>query len=275
MLTAARHRWSASKLLHASPGTLLEHTVHTRPEILGFVTAPYFCADWTPAERIEHYIEHIGCLETFGPCFGFATDESVELMQLDLIGPAYHVVLDKPIWFHREGVLVLNLFRDNVRMFSLAFALSKRPAELTALIGAIQGRNLDGILEEYRVLTKAACGLRPRDLLIELFRTLCRQIGVLQIHAISDACRAHRSPFFGPVQELSLNYDEVWTDRGGIPLNRAFFTIPVERQVREVMNIPSNKRAMYRKRYALLDELEARMSAGLRNARPIRRPEAE
>ena len=83
------------------------------------------------------------------------------------------MVIDQAKWFMREGQLVINLFVGEVRMFSLAFSLGRDGGERTAFVGAVQGRDIEGVADEYRDLTKAAHGMRPRDLLFEIFRMLC------------------------------------------------------------------------------------------------------
>jgi len=271
------HREALGTLLHAPAHGLLARLVGERPEFLAFAEAPYLCAGWDTPTRIAHFARHAATAESLGGMFAMAVDEGVELLDLAEIRPGYHVVLDKPMWFHREGQFALNLFRDNLRLFSLSFAVTRAEAGLTAMIGGIQGRNLDGMLDEYRIVTKAAEGLRPRDLLIELFRMLCRAVGVAEIYAVSDAARHHRSPYFGKDtgRPLPLDYDAIWEERGGERIDRDFFSLPIARQSRDPADIPARKRAMYRKRYELLDRLEAAMAAGIKDAKPARRPEAE
>lgn len=266
-----------SLLLDAPPKSLLGRTVAGRPELLRFVQAPYINAAWDADTRIRTVVRHIDMLDRLGSSFGFDIEESLELLPLDMLGPDYHVVLDKPIWFHREGVLALNLFKSNLRLFSIAFAIDDAGGSPTMLIGGIQGRSLPNALDEYRELTRLAHGLRPRDLLIELLRMLARAIGATRMLAISDALRQHRSRYFGPDTDrvLPLNYDDIWRDRGGVEAADGFFALPVERQSRSEEEIPAKKRQMYRRRYELLDALEQTLSSRLAEARPVVRPQAD
>ena len=264
------------RLTTAEPASLLARTVAGRPEILLLVKAPYLCADWDGDERIAQFVHHIETMAATGPLLDFGVDDSIELMPLPF-GEGYHVVIDKPIWFHREGTATLNLFRDNRRLFSLSFALMRDGGRRVALIGGLQGRNLPAILDEYRVMTKLAEGVRPRDLLIDLFRMLCRVLAVDEIRAISDASRFHRSAYFGAAKgrQLPLDYDEIWRDRGGTPIDPRFWHLPIVRPHRDEADIPAKKRPMYRRRHDLLERLDAMVAAGVAGARPVRRPEAE
>jgi uncharacterized protein VirK/YbjX len=162
----------------------------------------------------------------------------------------------------REGQLVINLFLGNVRILSLAFSFARESGKVVAYVGAMQGRNIDGLLDTYRGITKAMHGMRPRDFLFELFRSFCRAVGISKIYAVSDASRHHRDSFFvskTKSKELTLNYDEIWIERGGILENSDFYVFSVTPQIKNLEEVPSKKRSMYRRRYEFLKIIEARM----------------
>jgi uncharacterized protein VirK/YbjX len=274
----ARAVWPLlSQLLDAAPSSALGRLVGCRTQVLGFVEAPYINASWDAHTRLTVFLRQFHYIQAMGLPFSFDPTHSIELLRLDELGPDYHVVLDKPKWFQREGLLTLNIFRGNLRLNSLSFSFDHLGDERIIMIGAIQGRRIEGALEEYRQLTKLAHGVRPRDLLIDILRMLAAHQGVTRMIAVSDACRHHRSPYFGKdvARELPLDYDEIWRDRGGVDANDGFFELPVERQVRSIEEVPSKKRQMYRQRYAMLDGIEARLSRVLPELEPVVRPEAD
>lgn len=272
---ARRHIAALAPLLSADPATSTGQTVDARPELLSFVRAPYLCAGWSPDERLTRLATHVATLDHIPP-FNFAITQSIELMPLPMIGDTYHVVIDKPMWFHREGVLTINLFDGDWRLFSLVFALEPADGGFRAIIGGIQGRNFDDALNRYRDLTKAANGLRPRDLLIELFRLVCGQFGVTEILAIADKGRQNRHPYFGKaaMRSLPLDYDAIWADRGGVPANEWFYRLPLNAERRSDAEIPAKKRSMYRQRYAMLDGIEGVLKATWLDLKPVTRPDA-
>jgi len=275
MVLAWRHHAAMRAILEARPGSLLHSIAAQRPAVFGFTRAPYLVAAWRPAARFAEYVRHAETADTIGALMNFAPDLSVELMTLEEIGPGYHIVLDKPEWMFREGLVTLNLFRDNLRLFSLTFSFCRDEGDLSAIVGGLQGRSLPGILDAYRDLTKAAHGLRPRDLTVELFRLFCAANGVVGIRAVSNAGRIHQGELFKAKHYASLNYDEAWTDRGGVRLDDDFFELPLEREVRAERDIPQKKRAMYRRRYDLLAIMEDRMKRACADPLVTRRPAAE
>ena len=274
-VAARRHANAYAPLLAALPGTPVGKIVDDRPEVLAFNRAPYLCAGWTVDERLARFVLHIDTLQHVPP-LDFPVAQSINLMSLPEISETLHVVLDKPMWFHREGVLTLNLFDDNTRLFSLVFALEPAATGLRALIGGIQGRNLPAILDRYRLLTKDAHGVRPRDLIIELVRMIGRELHVTEINAISDRGRHMRHPYFkrDTMRELPLNYDEIWRDRGGTPIDEWFFALPLHSDRRSDADINPKKRSMYRQRYTMLDSIAARLPDAFASMAPVTRPDA-
>jgi uncharacterized protein len=260
-------------LLDAPKGSLAARSVMMRPELLTLFEAPYVNAHWDAATRIAAARAHLDVAETVS-LLRHDIDQSVNLMDLEAIGPGFHLVIDKPIWFAREGVATVNLFHDNTRLFCLSFAFERRGDALVGVIGGIQGRKLPAILDIYRDFTKRAHGVRPRDFIVEVFRMLCGALGVARIEAVSDLCRHHRSTFFPePVDRpMPLDYDEIWAERGGEAMNEAFWQIPLVRPERD--DIPAKKRALYRARYAMLDDLAAAMPDAVSRAEPVYRPAA-
>ncbi len=248
--------------LHAKEGSQINKLLKHRPETIGAIVWPYQCHTWEAKTRLHRIEEHYNVLGDLTSNIDFPIDGALKLLNLGDVYDNLHVVLDQPIWFMREGQLVINLFLDNVRIFSLAFSFARESGEVVAYVGAMQGRNIDGLLDTYREITKVMYGMRPRDFLFELFRAFCRALGVTKILAVSDESRHHRSSYFGNKAkdgELTLNYDEIWLERGGIPKNADFYEFNVAPYVKNLDEVPSKKRSMYRRRYEFLEATETRM----------------
>lgn len=271
VVAGLRLRPLVRSMLAPPAGSALESALVQRPEMIGALLWPYLSASFDARERLSRIISHYREIDRLGPPFRFDCDERLVLLDLSEIMPGLKVVLDQPIWFLREGGLVLNLFIDSFRAFSIAFSLKREEdGSLTAWIGGIQGRNRDDMLETYRTLTKLMHGLRPRDILLEILKMLLRQWNVAGLYAVSDRSRHHRHPYFRGAKQSSQNYDEIWLDRGGVAINPDFFQLPLSAERRDMATIKPNKRSMYRQRFDLLDELEARLLSGLSELKPTR-----
>ncbi|WP_235200598.1 VirK/YbjX family protein [Pseudomonas monteilii] len=240
-------------------------------DCIGVVQWPYLSKCWEAPQRLEVVASHFEVLAgQFPALLLLGRDESLTLCELASYSPGCRLVLDRPIWFKREGELVLNLFQGDLRVASLAFTLCRDQGGLSMFIGAVQGihKGIDSetSLAIYRDLTKDFEGLRPRSLLLEALKCLARMLGVAHLYAVSDACRHHRHPYFGSdkAQDLAANYDIIWQENGATASSRDdFFTIPLAPAQRAEQDIPAKKRAMYRRRQALLDDVFIRLQAAL------------
>ena len=255
--------------MHPRAGSPLQRALEQRPQLAGAVIWPYICTSWDARTRLQRIDEHFRVIESMA-VLDFPVNEQMALIDLADVAANLRVVLDQPKWFMREGMLVLNLFAKDARIYSLAFSFALERDKVVAHVGAIQGVGTEGIMDEYKSLTKALHGMRPRDFQVELLRIFCRCLGVSRIYAVADDKRQHRSSYFGAAKSdvLFLNYNTIWEERGGVRDSEDFFVLPMETPMKSLDKVPSRKRAMYRRRYELLQSLEKRMQVAL-NMNPM------
>ena len=252
--------------MHPREGSPLQRAMEQRPELVGVTIWPYICSSWNARTSLQKIDEHFKVIEKMGPMLDFPVNEMLPLLDLAEAATNLQVVLDQPKWLMREGMFAINLFLLNTRVYSLVFSFASEEGRAVAYIGGIQGVDVEGILGDYKDLTKALHGMRPRDFLVELFRIFCRCVGVTKIYAVNDAKRHLRSSYFGvkKLEKLFLNYNGVWIERGGVQGNEDFFVLSIETPMKNLDEVPSKKRAMYRRRYELLQSIEGRMQANLK-----------
>lgn len=151
-------------------------------DCLGVVHWPYISKSWTSRDRLGVLASHYEVVTKSCPqLLLYGRDESLVLSDLSDFSAGCSLVLDRPVWFMREGELVLNLFQEDLRIASIAFTLCIAEGELCIFIGAVQGIH-KGIESEkslgiYRDLTKDFEGLRPRSFLIEVIKYIATNIG--------------------------------------------------------------------------------------------------
>lgn len=240
-------------------------------DCIGVVQWPYICKQWDAPVRLDVLATHYEVVAAQFPALVLlGREDSRTLCDLSAYSAGCTLVLDRPIWFKREGELVLNLFQGELRVASVAFTLGRMAGELCLYVGAVQGihKGVDSetSLNIYRDLTKDFEGLRPRSLVIEALKFLARSLGAGRIYAVADDNRHHRHPYFGAdkAQALAANYDVIWSESGAEPSElEGFFRIPLAATQRAVEDIAPKKRAMYRRRQAMLDDLFAQLAVAL------------
>jgi uncharacterized protein VirK/YbjX len=257
-----------ARLLKASaPGRLPVTT-----EVLGVTEWPYLNSAWGVAERLDRIATHYELLASIsGTLLGLDKRTAVRLLDLSKFSAHCEIIIDRPLWFKREGELVLNLFRETLRVASLAFILGTHDGAPAIFIGAIQGINRavssEESLEIFRILTKEFEGVRPRSLLLDILRMIANELQVKTLLAVADEHRHHRHRYFGrsAQEKLAANYDEIWAEHGGSRSElRGFYQLPVQPLRKELAEVAAKKRAMYRRRYAMLAEIETEVAGTIR-----------
>jgi uncharacterized protein VirK/YbjX len=230
---------------------------------------PFVSTRWSAKDRMRVLSTHYRLADTLGSLLRFArnVDGAQPLAALDEIQPGLALKLEKPLWFVNEGEVSLALFAGETRLYSLLFTLGTRDGLRVAYVGALQGQGSEDAKETYKALTSEAHGLRPRDLLFTAFRQLCGELGVARILAVCDESHARRSSYFAGTDKVHFSMDEAWAEYGGTLGADGFFDIPAQVTYRTLEEIPSRKRAQYRRRYELLDALAARIAATVRSHR--------
>ncbi|QAY88481.1 MULTISPECIES: DUF535 family protein [unclassified Pseudomonas] len=264
MLVLVAKNWSELKLFCGRMSSALGESGVEKlgGDCVGVVHWPYISRSWNPKNKLSVLASHYEVVTKSCPqLLLLGRSDSLLLSDLSEFAAGCSLVLDRPIWFMREGELVLNLFQGDLRIASIAFTLCRTDTELCIFIGAVQGIH-KGVESElslsiYRDLTKDFEGLRPRSFLIEVIKYIAINIGVEKIYAVGDGYRHHRHPYFGAHKalELAANYDVIWLEHGATPSEREdFFEIPMILSRKPLDCIASKKRAMYRRRYELLDD---------------------
>lgn len=259
---ALRHAALLQPFMASDRPASLTLDLNGKPEMVGALIWPYISALWPAETRLKAILDHYRFIDQQCAALSFPVSGSLDVLNLDAEFPGLRVVLDKPSWFMREGQMTLNLFIAEKRIFSTAFSFGTYAGDTATYVGGIQGVRGDDSLDSYRDLTKALHGMRPRDFLLEMLRSLCRAVHVKHLLAVSDAGRHHRSSYFGKIkaESLHLEYDDIWRERGGEPNSEDFFLLSSESNQRDIDEIPSKKRAMYRKRYELLAAAQAHIT---------------
>lgn len=230
---------------------------HEMP-LLVVVHSPYLHNQWSVEDRFNVILEHYKVIKKMPAILNLVDAKPRVILDLTQYLAGMFITLDKAKWFVREGEIVLNLYKEDQRLMSLAFTFSTLNNQLIIYVGALQGRLPSSeTLEMMKLVTKSLEGLRPADLLLEILRDIAHNLGVKKILAISDENRHHRHKFFGKVQQnmLKTNYDEKWIENQGERLDNGFYSLPITKSRRNIAEVSSNKRALYRRRYEMLDKI--------------------
>ncbi|MCX6874475.1 MAG: DUF535 family protein [Verrucomicrobia bacterium] len=172
--------------------------------------------------------------------------------------------------FYQEGEITISLWCPELGEGELALlSATLAPAAdgtMTLHIGGLQGAartlGLAGLKEAGRDLH----GLRPKCLLVIAAQAVAKHLGCLRILATSSAGHAYTADRRRQTSErrkMFFDYDSFWEECDGVREGAAFYALPLStvRRPREAMK--PQKRPMYHRRYAMLDELEVAVTQAL------------
>lgn len=137
----------------------------------------------------------------------------------------------------------------------LVYLLTFGKLEKALLIAVIQGPNFEGSKEVVKTLTKRCYGLRPAYLMVETMKALTLTLGYKTLLGIPQKYQ-NKSRLIQSKRYV-VDYDTIFQESAG--KIGEYWTLPLTFETKSLEEIPSKKRSMYRKRYAMLDNLLASM----------------
>ena len=167
--------------------------------------------------------------------------------------------------FH-EGLWQIALIgADGVRLYSIGFGLTD---EETLLMGNVQGPSPATCVVDDRAriassdvthASPTACRDRPH-LLVHALRLLACQWKLRRVHGI-DPENHVKGRWNLRDSRLRFDYRGFWTEQGATRESGGNWSLPLETTVRPLEEVPSKRRAMYRRRYAMFEALQQTIAA--------------
>ena len=154
----------------------------------------------------------------------------------------------------KEGLMTVELDIDEDTVYQVVFWFASGPKDKTVLwIGALQGAA--GGSKTIRDLTRHFFAYRPKNLIIYALRTIASRLGIEEIYAVSNY-GFYDSNLPQHKQKLKSSLDSLWQETGGeITKDSRFYKLPITELRKSLEEVGSQKRNLYRKRFAMLDEI--------------------
>ena len=227
---------------------------------------PFGCANWPSRMRLQRIIDHHAVVSRIGGIFRPTFKGARLLCVLGAVGADYMLTVDEPAFLLPDGLTAVTLWWNGHPMFWLSMSFGRAEGKEVAFVTGLQGRAGPEVTRYFKTMTKQAHGMRPRDLTIHLVQVICHRLGVERILAVADDSRQHFTVRNGwkPARPTGFRYDEAWLDRGGVAVDADWFELPLVPQFRDPEDIPARKRALYRQRYAMLEQAGVEIDEAIR-----------
>lgn len=165
--------------------------------------------------------------------------------------------------FDREGELMLDMYFQQHLITTLTFSLSKIESDNAALcIGGLQGPRTYLNNDIIKEATKACYGLFPKRILLEMACLLAKACGIQRVFAVGDQVHVLRGKRYirSKKGKLHASYSEFWESIGAELTDQGVYTFDIDLERKSLEDIASKKRAEYRRRYQLLDDLQQQLN---------------
>lgn len=166
--------------------------------------------------------------------------------------------------FDREGELLLCLERDlgRQRIGCLAFTVTGEEPARRLEIGCLQGAESGEGRELTRRATRDFHGVRPKNILLDAAYALASGWNIYRLEAVDNAARIYGNGLYGE-NSVFADYDAFWRELGGLSASAGRFQLPRALSHRTPEDVPSRRRAEYRRRAALRETLALQIHARL------------
>ena len=243
---------------------LLSKVAETFPFVYEQPTRAFFYNRSTFDERIRLIEEHMTFLQSnLNPQVveSLYSNNPLKLwqMELDEDFKSMELVMSIESGQRKEGLLSLLLRLDNGKpLYQIIFWIAKDNAGDWAMwLGALQGPNMDDAKEVVKKITKQCHAYRTKNLILYAAQAVTRNLNLKKIYAVTNE-GYYANNHVRIDRKLKTSFSDFWIEAGGSHTDDERFDIlPLTEARKSAEEIPTRKRAVYRRRFALLDEIDS------------------
>lgn len=226
------------------------------------VTRAFFYNQSTFQERMELVKNHFALVEKI-----FKTEYQYDILTSYHHGIALWTARDEgEKWYcelafsdgqRKEGMCSLDMHLGEHSLYQMIFWLGyDRQGEEALFIGAMQGPNMENARDVVKAVTKRSHAYRTKNLILYMTRAFARAAGIKHIYAVSNH-GYYANNHVRADRKLKTDFGAFWQEAGGWQTeDDRWFELPLTEARKTMEEVPTRKRAVYRRRFAFLDEVD-------------------
>jgi len=166
------------------------------------------------------------------------------------------------LWYNpgqrKEGILSIVLRLDEYYLYQMMIWIApNKDGEWSLWIGAMQGPNMANAKDVIRKVTRRCHSYRTKNFILHVTQEVAKALGMKHIYAVTNY-GYYANTHIRMEKKLKTSFSDFWEESGGHPCeDERFYELPMTEARKTMEEIPTRKRNYYRKRYALLDEVDA------------------
>ena len=230
-------------------------------------TRAFFYAGSTVNTRVKLIQEHYAYLEQKIEPASFVAlgyDTAYEIWRAPETDMTWHAYLKFESGQRKEGLLSVMMDVDGEHLYQIIFWIEQRDGQPTLVIGAMQGPNTENAQDFVREMTKRAHRFRTKNLILYITQAVARALGIKRILAVSNA-GYYANNHVRLDRKLKTDFGAFWEEVGGWETDDPrFYELPLVYPRKTMEEVPTRKRAVYRRRFAFLDAIDEEIAAHMR-----------
>ena len=157
----------------------------------------------------------------------------------------------------KEGLLSIIIKLEDISFYQIIFWAAKDKNGKDAIwIGAMQGPNVEDAKEAIKRVTKFCHGYRTKNLSLYVLQAFARALEFEKIYAVTNE-GYYANNHVRVDRKLKTSFSDFWAEAGGTPTDDSrFYSLPLIEARKTMEEVPTRKRAVYRRRFVLLDEID-------------------
>lgn len=235
------------------------------------VTRAFFYNGSTFSERVCIVREHIDFLQRAVQEYWFfqlanCHGRKFEIWRNEYEGKKWYAVMTFEPGQRKEGMLSVELNLGQQHLYQIMFWCAKDKNAQDALwIGAMQGPNMANAREIIKKITKRCFSYRTKNFILYMTQAVARAMRIKHIYAVTNY-GYYANNHIRSNRKLKTNFEDFWLEAGGHPTeDKRFYELPLWEERKSMEEVPTRKRAVYRKRFEFLDEVDAAIEANVRS----------
>lgn len=173
------------------------------------------------------------------------------------------------LWYNpgqrKEGILSIVLRLDEYYLYQMMIWIApNKDGEWSLWIGAMQGPNMANAKDVIRKVTRRCHSYRTKNFILHVTQEVAKALGMKHIYAVTNY-GYYANTHIRMEKKLKTSFSDFWEESGGHPIgDKRFYELPMTEARKTMEEIPTRKRNYYRKRYALLDEVDVSVAEKIR-----------
>lgn len=252
---------------------LRRRVLDDNPFIMEQVTRQFFYKGSTFSERVKIVQQHTSFIQsvfkTESAFLLLGDTNGIEIWRGDYDGHTdWEVHLAYDAGQRKEGLLGLDMDLNHEHLYQMIFWVAfNRDGEPSMYIGAMQGPNCDNARNLVKAVTKKCHRYRTKNLILYMTQAVARAMGLKHIYAVTNRGyyaqnHARRN------RKLKTDFGAFWQEVGGKALkDERFYELPLIEHRKTMEEVPTRKRAVYRRRFAFQDEVDCTIEQSISELR--------